>query len=596
MAAFVFVLSETDAPVHLSETEREHVFSALRERSPGAIEEREGEGFWSALAGPHGTVIERSGDLLLCDGAAQVDGAPNDMSLLDAMKAASAGSDEAGSLDAAPGPLCDVSGSFAACYFDAGRKRGLLIRDRVGSKPLFYARFRGWLVAASECKVLQALGLQLRVDIDALHEALRYRWVTGKRCLLAPAIRVDRAGVVRFSSSRAPESRRYWHLEVAPEPMEETSLGRYQDAVDSALRHALAALKPRGASFGILLSGGVDSSLLTALAKEELGSVVAYTAHIPGFDNTELERARLVAKHLGVEHRTVDIDPGRFGEDLSFIVRRIEELPRHPNNLVLLRILRQAGKEVDIVLQGDAADTIFALASHRRVGKYNQKRRLIRWLPPALSRASVRALERLPVERAWRAAQVLAWDEVDYVRTRDAIEYRWRVRRAMGLSHLDLRSWDTGDWDPQTPADHVRQTNLVSSGIQGSLIRHDRLSRSEGLESLAPFLSAEAMAVARTMPRELLTGTEYTKPVLRGLCDRYLPPEVSRWTKGRFEVPWREWLFGELGPLCVEASDSLKKWDGRLGAFMGAAVKAHDREGAFSGLTLYLLLREFGLL
>jgi asparagine synthase (glutamine-hydrolysing) len=597
MAAFAFVLSETDAgPVGLSEAERKSVFSALRERSPGPIDEREGPGFWGALEGPLGDVIEKNGSLLLCDGFAQVDGASGNAPLLGALEALSVESERVGSLDAALGSLGGVSGSFAACYFDGNRRRALLIRDRVGSKPLFYARFRGWIAAASECKVLQALGLRLQVDTEALHEALMYRWVTGERSLLAPALRVGRGSVVGFSAIRAPESGRYWRLDIAPEPMEGTSFSRYQDAVDSALRQALARLRPRGSRFGVLLSGGVDSSILTALAKEELGSVVAYTARIAGFDNTELERASLVAKHLGVEHRIVDVDPGRLAEDLPFIVRRLEELPRHPNNLVLLQILRQAGKEVDVMLQGDAADTIFSLASHRRVGRYNRKRRLVRWLPAAASRAAVRTLERLPSERAWLAAQVLAWDEVDYVRTRDALEYRWPARKALGLSHLDFRSWDSGDWDPLTPADQIRQSNLVSTGIQGSLIRHDRLSRSEGLESVAPYLSAEPMAVGRTMPRELLTATERTKPVLRAICDRYLPPEVSRWTKGRFEVPWGEWLFGDLRALCIEAAAGLNRWDTRMGALMDAAVKAQDREGAFSGLTLHLLLKGFGLL
>ena len=90
--------------------------------------------------------------------------------------------------------------------------------------------------------------------------------------------------------------------------------------------------------------------------------------------------------------------------------------------------------------------------------------------------------------------------------------------------------------------------------------------------------------------------TETSKPVLRALCDRFLPAEVSQWTKGGFQVPWIDWMFGELKPLCKGAERGLRGTGLFPEKFLRAALDSRDGEGAWSGLSLYFLLKEFGLL
>ena len=164
----------------------------------------------------------------------------------------------------------------------------------------------------------------------------------------------------------------------------------------------------------------------------------------------------------------------------------------------------------------------------------------------------------------------------------------------MGLSHLDPSAWEFGDWHPEFGLDNARRNHLISSGIEGSLIRHDRLSRPEGIESVAPFLSPEVLGVASRFPREL-NGREINKPVLRAICDRYLPSEVSRWPKIGFEAPRLEWLFGALLPLCQEAEAALASTNYLPKGFFRTALDLRDEDGVFSSLSLYLLTREFGL-
>jgi hypothetical protein len=204
----------------------------------------------------------------------------------------------------------------------------------------------------------------------------------------------------------------------------------------------------------------------------------------------------------------------------------------------------------------------------------------------------VRFLEGLPLEKAWLAAAVLAWDERQHLLSRDAIMYRHAVRRVLGLSHLDHAAWDSVGWRSELDLDQLRPASLVATGIQGSLIRHDRLSRPEGIDSLAPYISAEAIRVATRMPRELLFQ-ERSKPVLRALCDRYLPPEISKMEKAGFEVPWGEWLMGPLRPLVEDAEETLATFPLLPKGFFRTALRSGDREGVWSGLSLFFLLKEF---
>ena len=576
---------------------RQRVLRALQERSPGEIREERSATSWALLSGAPGKLLRSGERLLVCDGSPGLGDGDGAWSLLHGMAptGSAAGSGKVRlNPEGVAGLLSSAWGSFAACMHDGNSGDVLLIRDRLGTRPLFYVEMKGRLLVASECKVLQALGVPLDVDADALREALVYRWVSGTSCLLAPVVRVPEASFVHFRPGSPSCLRRYWRFGINSEPMSSGALGRYRDEIEAALRASLANLNRGSPRVGVLLSGGVDSSILAALARDEFGSCIAFAGWIPGFENREFERARAVANHLGVDFRGVEIDVEKIGEDLPYVVRRIEELPRHPNNLVLVQLLRHAGKEVDLLLQGDAADTLFGLSVLRSLRHFSRKRARLERIPRWLLRSAAGLLERVPMKRAVDLARVLAWDESRYARHRDAISYSPRLRNMLGLTFLNPAVWESGDWHPQLSVDGTRRVHLMSSGIEGSLIRHDRLSSPEGIESVAPFLSPEVMDLASRFPRELYGG-EGNKPVLRALCDRLLPAEVSRWPKIGFEVPTQDWLFGVFAPLCKEADDALLRTGLLPNGFFRAALRLRDKEGVFSGLCLYLLIREFGL-
>jgi hypothetical protein len=168
------------------------------------------------------------------------------------------------------------------------------------------------------------------------------------------------------------------------------------------------------------------------------------------------------------------------------------------------------------------------------------------------------------------------------------------VLNALGLSLLDEASWVSGPWDESNPIDDEVQGFMIRNLLRGGTIRHDRLGQPHGVATLSSYFSAPIWEVARRMPREL-RFREVSKPILRILLDRYLPPEVGRWSKMGFEVPWEDWLQGELAPLCAEADGFLRSTSYLPPGFWNVSNQSRDREGIWTGLSLYLLLREFDL-
>ena len=199
---------------------------------------------------------------------------------------------------------------------------------------------------------------RLSVDPDGYRQAVQFRYVL-ERSLLSGVDAVPPACHVRLRQRYPARETQYWSLEFEPEARS-TSLDDWADRVDSALSASLSRIAKRSPDVGILLSGGVDSSLL-ALKATQAGfrKCVAFTARWRG-ENPELEAAVDVARHLKVEHRIIDLDDTFVADAFPWLVWRLEEPPRHYNSLVLARLFNAAAGEVGTLLCGHMADALFS--------------------------------------------------------------------------------------------------------------------------------------------------------------------------------------------------------------------------------------------
>jgi asparagine synthase (glutamine-hydrolysing) len=409
---------------------------------------------------------------------------------------------------------------------------------------------------------------------------------------LSPFRQVPAAHFTRVEPGGIVETRRYWRIPFAPEQNSPGALGRFADLTHDAMRRAILDVAPHGERVAILLSGGVDSSVIAAVAQEVVPGCKAYVARLPDGSNVELERATQVAAHLGMECRIVDVLAPEGERAVRRMVERLGELPRHPNNLVLEQLYARIGGDADVVLHGDAAEMMFGLADSRVVDSFRRKQRFFRRVPRLLRRAAAGVLRPLPWRRAARLARVLDADPVTFAATLDRIGYSTPVART-------LRPAPSRQDEPYLPYHHFDEYPNFGDALQAyeadttliaSLIRHDRLAQRHGLVAFSPFLSGAMVDVACLLPREL-RYTEFSKPVLRTLCDRYFPPHVARWPKMGFEVPWHAWLAR------LDLADLPRRAGARLlpPGFLRAALRSRDMEALWSALVLTLLVESHGV-
>jgi asparagine synthase (glutamine-hydrolysing) len=222
-----------------------------------------------------------------------------------------------------------LQGMFAVALWDTQQKIGLLARDRLGKKPLYYWQHDGALFFGSELKeILRIPGFDKRLNLQAVHHFLGYKHVPHPLSIFEGVAMLPPGHLLVFRPGRAIEVSRYWRLDFAPSP----EVARMTD--DEVAEHLLWLLRQgvrrrlmSDVPIGFFLSGGIDSSLSTALAAEEAGSriktfTLTYSneSTTPGKDE-DRRWARWVAERYGTEHHEETVDFGHFPDAIKHILR-----------------------------------------------------------------------------------------------------------------------------------------------------------------------------------------------------------------------------------------------------------------------------------
>jgi len=325
--------------------------------------------------------------------------------------------------DEGPAMLEHLDGMFALAVWDARRRRLLLARDRLGQKPLCWWHGRAGLVFASEPAALVACPqVPRRLDRRAVGPFLRFGYVPAPATGFEGVFKLPPAHALVFDAAEGhlDGPRRWWDIPRGPtaslRPAEWRE--RTRAALDEAVRRRLVADVP----LGVLLSGGVDSSIIAALAAGHVdGPLRTFTARFdePGWD--ESAYARAVAERLGARHTEVRVAP-RCVETLEALLRRHGEPFADSSSLAVYHLAREVRRDVTVVLSGDGGDESFGgyprhaalAASERMPAPLRRAAALVgRRMPPRAGRKTawnaarrfLAALDAEPLERylAWRS-------------------------------------------------------------------------------------------------------------------------------------------------------------------------------------------------
>ena len=302
---------------------------------------------------------------------------------------------------------------------------------------------------------------------------------------------------------------------------------------------------------GVLLSGGIDSSIMAAVAARTFPRCIAYTARIEGFANPELPRAAEVARRLGIEHRIVEVGQDDLGRFFPFVMARVQEPPRHFNNLVLARLFEALAGDVPFVVAGDAADLLFGGGELATLQRLERKRRWVRPLPGRLQRWAGQVLSHSANRRVRGLGRVVRFDMDGLIQRFDVIP---RSREADALLRPIVTNHGPSD---QMVSEHFRpgpghfetfQQWHLATFLTSIFRRNHRLSAPFGLQTWYPLLEPSIVSLAARMPRALKIDpvTGESKPVLREICATIAGRDVAGWSKLGFPSPERELIAGPL--------------------------------------------------
>jgi asparagine synthase (glutamine-hydrolysing) len=468
------------------------------------------------------------------------------------------------------GPACveHFRGMFAFGLWDGRRRTLLLARDRVGKKPLFYARAGGQLVFASELQaLLEHPDVSRTPDPAAIDEYLTYGYIPAPRTAYRGVHKLPPAHYLACTlRDGADEVRleRYWRLSYGPKSTltEDEAAQGLLEVLTEAVRLRLIADVPLGA----LLSGGVDSSLVVALMSR-LSSGPVRTFSI-GFDEREFDElpyARAVARQYGTEHHELTVRPEAL-EVLPTLVRHYGEPFADSSAVPSYYVARQARAHVKVALNGDGGDESFA-GYERYLGSALADR--FRWVPGLVRKglsglAGLLIPDWLPRRSRLRQARrfleavgrptaqrYLGW--VSYFSpAQKASLYTPGLRAQLGGQ--DGEGWFLAEFEAERKEGGDGLDTLLGLDVRSYLpydllVKMDIATMANSLEARSPLLDHKVMEFAARLPSSCKIKRTALKYLLKKVAGGLLPAENLHRRKMGFGVPVGTWMRSELRPL-----------------------------------------------
>jgi asparagine synthase (glutamine-hydrolysing) len=448
-----------------------------------------------------------------------------------------------------------LRGMFAFAIYDQTRRVLFMARDRAGEKPLYWAEHRGGVVFASELKALMAdPEFPRQLSPAGLAYYLSFGYVPADNCILQGVHKLMPAHCLSWPlAGGAPTIRRYWDLPAA-EPDDISSVEELTDELQRLLTSAVSEQLVADVPLAVLLSGGVDSSLVTAVAVRAADHTVrTFTVTLPDHPQHDERRfAASVAKYLGTDHVELPLDQSSAGL-IQKLAAQYDEPIADSSMIPTYLLARTVSRHCKVVLGGDGGDELFG--GYLSYQTALRRERLIRALPRgarALLAASARGL--LPSGTRGRStlmalggstadgiAQSAVWtDAADFARVSPWLAERspqpspklWRrdlVEPARGLPGAAMAT----DFRSYLPED--------------ILVKVDRAAMLSSLEVRAPFLDQRVVEFAyRRVPNRLRVTAQERKILLKRLAKRLLPSDLDIDRKQGFTIPISKWLTPEI--------------------------------------------------
>jgi asparagine synthase (glutamine-hydrolysing) len=455
-----------------------------------------------------------------------------------------------------------LNGMFAFALYDLDRERLFLARDRAGEKPLFYRHAGNTFAFASELKaMMQDPEFDRAVDPLALNQYLAFGYVPVDSCIFEGVHKLPQGCAMTFDL-RGGDVRvwPYWSL---PQPVNGQPADDEQlvDELEALLLDSVRMRLIADVPVGVMLSGGLDSSLVTAMAARVSSKPVrTFNISFPGHGAAdESPYARLVASHFGTDHQEIAADAATV-DLLPDLARQYDE-PMADSSMVPTYLLSRAiRRDATVAVGGDGGDELFGGYFHY---EWARRQGLVRrWIPSPL-RAAVSAMGRaLPMGVRGRSYLIGSARDIDWSLAHANLYFDVGARRRL-LAPSGIVVDETAE-RLKTPLSIGRNAvqramamDFRTYMVDDILVKVDRASMLTSLEVRAPLLDPRIIDFAfGRVPDRLRAWRGQRKVILRKLARRVLPPELDITRKQGFSIPLGAWFRGNWGTFMRDVLDT----------------------------------------
>ena len=462
----------------------------------------------------------------------------------------------------AEGPAClqKVNGFFALAIYDAQEKTLFIARDRMGVKPLVYFSNADTFVFASEMKALMELDIPQELDIVSLQNYLHLNYIPSPNSIFKNVKKLE-PGHYFFIQNKKIEKHCYYKIEDTSEQFQTqydytTAKSKLVELMDKSVQLRLISDVP----LGCFLSGGIDSSVIAALASQHTQHLSTFSIGFkdePFFDETHY--AELVAKKHKTNHTVFSLSNADLFAHLHQMLDYIDEPFADSSALAVYILSEETRKKVTVALSGDGADELFA-GYNKHYAAYNSRKKnrtnvLLKnshWLWDALPKSrnsklgnSLRKIEKYSAglnlndkERYWRWAGFTEGSE------------------SMEMLHPELKNKIRVQEEQDRKAEILKHINgginsiLLSDMelvlVNDMLTKVDLMSMANSLEVRTPFLDFNVVNFAFSLPEEFKIDDRQRKKIVKDAFRNVLPEELYTRNKQGFEVPLLNWFKTEL--------------------------------------------------
>ncbi len=465
-------------------------------------------------------------------------------------------------------------GMFAIAIWDRAERRLTLVRDRIGEKPLYYARFPGLWLFGSEMKALTAHPRFSRsIDPRALATYMSLGYVPAPDSIFNHVRKVMAGSVVTLEagSDRAVE-RPYWSMATEARRPKRVHANEAEavDELERLMRQSVAGQMIADRPLGALLSGGVDSSSVVAMmCAERASSIKTFSIGFQQSSFNEAQFAARVAAHFATDHTELYVNSNDVRDTIPLLPTIYDEPFADISQIPTYLVSRLASHSVTVALTGDGGDELFG--GYPRYGMGARLWPAMRRVPRAWRPSVGRLLASVPGAVDHAFAWAFPHDEVSGIRGLRPAQKLGKLGRAFRSPDLEALYWQLlapwaephllkhpspkspfprdGDFPPvRSVEENFMLRDLVGYLPDDILAKIDRASMAVSLESRAPLLDHRIVEFALQLPLDLKFRRGVSKWLLRQVLYRHIPQDLVDRPKMGFNIPIASWLRGPLKP------------------------------------------------